>query len=704
MKKSISILLAFLLLLPVAITGAAQEEHTVSMNQLLDVDVDDIYGVSLFPYLQEQKTDDTAAIRQFAKELLAFELVPLDENRDMPSLGNPGKGTFIEFYDQDGKRIDGLFFQNGYIERGYQPVMSRMPMFTHRLRDADAFSDWLNGYTSLWGTGQEQGKSDDILSSAKTPADALYQLGLFKGSENGYALEQPVTRAEAITMVLRMIGEEEWVKLSSGFLTFDDVDSSHWAYNNIGYAAYKKYINGTSETTFEPERDVTGKEFVKMLLNAMGYQGITIHNPYEEGKAYGLLKEDRTGIAVSSDSRLLRSDVVNICYNALNAKIADGMILKDLLVNKGIISKESLVALTDNKPSTGSFTWNLNNMMPKDKNYMFSPLSIKMAFAMAANGAEEATKDEILKTLGIDDLGQFNESAAQLIKEYSENEYVKLNIANAIWLNTDYYKGLDVDFTNIYKDIVLKYYDAKSGNVNNNNAVDTINSWVKDKTNDKIKNLINDNDFLACLVNAIYFKGEWATPFTAEATQKAEFTDRNDEKTDIDFMHRVGFMKYYADDQVQMVKLPYKDGKTNMYVALPASRDINLEQYIGKMELKNVQFNLPKFKVEYKTELQDILPQLGIQTAFDKEKADFQQMFTETPDNVYINKVIHKAYINVDEKGAEAAASSAILMPPGGMPQKTETVTFNANRPFTYFIRDDQNGEIMFIGEYAYAK
>ncbi|NLO42940.1 MAG: serpin family protein [Bacteroidales bacterium] len=436
----------------------------------------------------------------------------------------------------------------------------------------------------------------------------------------------------------------------------------------------------------------------------MGYQGITIEDAYEAGIKYALLVNNYTKLAVSTDGyQLIRNDVVNICYSSLLVKTPDGRFLKDILIEKGIVNEQELNSLiiADSSAEQENFAWNLNSFMPTDKNYMFSPFSVKMALAMAAVGADGRTRDEILDTLKIEDMEEFNEFSKQIIKEYSENEKVKLNIANSLWLNTDYYKN--VDFEDSFKNTVSNYYDADSEKVNNTNAVETVNNWVKNKTNDKITELISDSDFLAYIVNAIYFKGEWAVQFQERATKKAEFTDRNGKKTEIDFMNMTGYFDYYEDSYVQMLKLPYKDRKTSMYIAIPAGRAMDLDKRIEKMESKRVQIRLPKFKTEFSLELIDTLSQMGIKTAFNPDKADFKNMFTDTSDNICISDVIHKTFINVDENGTEAAAVTGVGMAGSGMPTEPPII-FNANKPFTYFIRDDINEEILFMGEYAYAE
>jgi serine protease inhibitor len=537
---------------------------------------------------------------------------------------------------------------------------------------------------------------------AVNQAEILNKLGLFRGTGQGFELGKNVTRAEAVTMALRMIGEEKDAAAFSGGQRFSDVPPEYWAYTNIGYAVEKGYA-GAGEDVFEPSRLVTGREFVQMLLTAMGYPEIYYDSAYEAGVKFSLLTNNYAKTAVSAeDYYLLRNDLVNICYCALLTKNADGKALGDLLVEKGVVTKELLnsLILVCNDISE-SFEWSLNNFMPMGKNYMFSPVSIKIALAMATNGARGETRDEILKVLKIGDLDETNREFEELIRKYAENEDVTLNIANSLWLNTDYYKG--VDFRDTFRETVQKHYFADSEKVNDLNAVDKINTWVDGKTNGKITDLVSDNDFLAYIVNTIYFKGEWATQFKESSTEKAEFTDRDGNKTDIDFMNMTDYFDYYEDENFRMIKLPYKDRKTSMYIALPAERGTHFDDFIDKMKRTRLQLSLPKFKTEFDIKLKDILSQLGIKTAFDDKAADFKDMFTETSENIFITDVIHKTFINVDENGTEAAAATGVSFDITSMPTEPPVV-FKADRPFTYFIRDDVDGEILFMGEFAYAE
>ena len=293
----------------------------------------------------------------------------------------------------------------------------------------------------------------------------------------------------------------------------------------------------------------------------------------------------------------------------------------------GYDAAKSAVSISSAEPKDElGFSENLNAQMPTDQNYMFSPLSIKMAMAMAANGAKGTTQKEILDATGIADLNKYNESTSQLIKKYKDNDSIKLNIANSIWLNRDSYN--DVDFSSTYRTTIQNYFDGEIQKVDAKSAVNTINNWVSQKTNQKITKIINDNDFSAALINATYFKGKWESPFEKSDTKKDTFTDRKNETSQIDFMNQTDYFDYCDSDGVQMVRLPYKDSKISMYIALSDDRTINFEKNIAEMTYTRVALHIPKFQTEYSTRLNDILGNLGIKTAFDKKNADFKPMDT----------------------------------------------------------------------------
>ena len=369
-----------------------------------------------------------------------------------------------------------------------------------------------------------------------------------------------------------------------------------------------------------------------------------------------------------------------------------------------------------------SFALKLKEQMPTDKNYMVSPFSIKIALAMTANGGAGAAKQEILDTLGIDNLNEFNEHVKKFIdgtntakkenvnteaaEAANDNEYgikgkrlPEFEIADSIWLNKDYYGEFapDIAFAPAFTDIVEKYYCGTADIVGNDDAVETINSWISDKTRGKITNVINDYEFLATLVNTIYMKAQWTNQFNGAYTKKDTFTDRDGKETEIDFMHDNDYYEYYRDADTQMIRLPYNGG-FSMYVVLGDSANFEAER--ENMERKMVNLSLPKWKTESSFGLKDILENMGIKVAF---RTGFEDMFVHEPEPVKIDDVIHKTYIDVDEEGTEAAAVTVVMMA-GGSAMPPEPVEFKADEPFTYFICDDANGEILFMGEYAYAE
>lgn len=355
--------------------------------------------------------------------------------------------------------------------------------------------------------------------------------------------------------------------------------------------------------------------------------------------------------------------------------------------------------------------FNILKFMPDDKNYMVSPFSLKMAMSLAANGADGTTKDEILTAFGIDNLDSYNTAAKELIERYEGTSSVKLNVANSIWLNKDV-AGKDIKFTDEYKKLVSEYYKGTASEEDAKNIAMKINSWVEKKTNNKIKNLLPEGDakFLSVLVNTIYFKGEWAEQFEEYATKEEDFTDRNGKVEKTDFMHKTERYRFYEDENMKMVRVPYKGGKTAMYLVLPTNGDkMDIATALDNMNSYEVRLSFPKFKTEYSLSFKEILKHIGIEKAFEKWEAEFDEVMFEgvkEEENVYVDDVLQKTFIEVDENGTEAAAATAVIMNKTTSigPGMEEIKEFKADRPFIYFIRDDVTHEVLFIGEYAFTK
>lgn len=355
--------------------------------------------------------------------------------------------------------------------------------------------------------------------------------------------------------------------------------------------------------------------------------------------------------------------------------------------------------------------FNILKFMPDDKNYMVSPFSLKMSMSLAANGADGTTKDEILTAFGIDNLDSYNTAAKELIERYEGTSSVKLNVANSIWLNKDV-AGKDIKFTDEYKKLVSEYYKGTASEEDAKNIAMKINSWVEKKTNNKIKNLLPEGDakFLSVLVNTIYFKGEWAEQFEEYATKEEDFTDRNGKVEKTDFMHKTERYRFYEDENMKMVRVPYKGGKTAMYLVLPTNEDkMDIATALDNMNSYKVRLSFPKFKTEYSLSFKEILKHIGIEKAFEKWEAEFDEVMfkgVKEGENVYVDDVLQKTFIEVDENGTEAAAATAVIMNEATSigPSMEEIKEFKADRPFIYFIRDDVTHEVLFIGEYAFTK
>lgn len=370
---------------------------------------------------------------------------------------------------------------------------------------------------------------------------------------------------------------------------------------------------------------------------------------------------------------------------------------------------------------SASFTDKLYSAMPKDKNYMYSPFSIKSALAMAANGANGSTKSEILDVLEIENLDTYNEEMKSTIEKYSATDLLRFDISNSIWLNTD---NAHYDFSKDYTDTIGKFYGGEVGKVNNKNALPEINGWVNKKTNGKIPSIINDSSFDAALINAIYFKAKWDDTFSKKLTKPDIFTDRNGKKSEIAFMNDTRKIPYGELDGVKVVELEYMtrssdtdasgeeiksisldNTNVSMFVLLTDGEITEPEKIVSEvydeMTLRKVRLSLPKFKIEYSAQIAKTLKALGIKSAF--ANADFSRMFDEKTDTA-ISDIIHKTFIEVDEDGTEAAAVTAVVMVGSAAPRPEEIIDFKADHPFTFLIRDNKSGETLFIGEYAFAE
>lgn len=432
------------------------------------------------------------------------------------------------------------------------------------------------------------------------------------------------------------------------------------------------------------------------------------------------LLNDNIKIVLNGDTQVLRDETTNEIQYPITYQDRTYLPLRTIANLLGIevdydSEKNEAILKTNNEIKEEQMgmknDFELIKFMPKDENYMVSPFSLRMAMMLAANGAEGNTKTEILNSLNVKDLDEYNNFAKETIEKYRNNGSVELNVANSIWLNSSM-AGKDIQFAKAYKDLVAEYFDGNAEVEDKTNISKKANSWISEKTKGKISKMLDestDAQFLALLINTIYFKGEWAETFDEYFTSKQTFTDRNNKETEIDFMHQTRKHDYFEDENMQMVRLPYRGGSTAMYVVLHKNdKDVDIESAMKKMSYEKVELSLPKFKTEYSLSFKKILKELGIDEAFNASKANFKNKMFEgasDKDNMFIDDVLQKTFIEVDESGTEAAAATAVIVANAtALPIEEEIKVFNADRPFEYFIMDEASNQVLFMGEYAYAK
>jgi len=335
----------------------------------------------------------------------------------------------------------------------------------------------------------------------------------------------------------------------------------------------------------------------------------------------------------------------------------------------------------------------------EDQNVFFSPYSISSALAMTYAGARGETEKQMIKVLHYDikqentHQGFFEINSS--LNKYQKEQLIKLSIANALW------EGLPLKQD--YLDLTKKYYNASIFPLN---GAKSINDWADLNTNGKIKEIVKASDLanaVLVLTNAIYFKGDWLTKFDEKITRKSIFKLVNDSVTNVDMMYMNSKVNYFEDAEKQIIELPYKNEKMTMIIVLPGegsslkSLTANMDEkqftnFISKFTSREVNIYLPKFKFSSQFDLEKVLPKMGMPDAFNAMKADFSGMSQE---GLSISKVKHKAIVEVNEKGSEAAAVTAVIMIKAA---KMKEIFFKADRPFMFYIYDKTTNSILFMG------
>jgi len=413
---------------------------------------------------------------------------------------------------------------------------------------------------------------------------------------------------------------------------------------------------------------------------------------------------EKTEIKSSSHTfkkREANTQITNVNTNAVTS------VTEKLSEEKTVNRQKLLVAYNE-------FGYSLfNEVFNPEKNTFISPISISLALAMTYNGTENKTKEEMASVLNISgcELSSFNKANEELIKILTpDNDSLKLSIANSLWAKEN------EPFKKPFLNIARNFYHAEIENVDflNPKTVPRINNWVENKTENKIKDLLAPNDVnrdtLLILINAIYFKDKWEIPFEKRFTKAKDFNLINGTIKKVPMMSNTDDFLYFESPECQAIQLPYSDNRLKMVIFLPSKssslkefmKDFSVkdwEEYMTKFRMKKGNVVLPKFKMKFKINLNEILSNLGMPVAFDKAKANFRNMCElKLNENLYIDKVIHQTFIDVDELGTEAAGATFVSinlitsMPP------SQPFRMVIDRPFFFAIYDSRSKAILFMG------
>ncbi|XP_053602611.1 antichymotrypsin-2-like isoform X22 [Plodia interpunctella] len=345
------------------------------------------------------------------------------------------------------------------------------------------------------------------------------------------------------------------------------------------------------------------------------------------------------------------------------------------------------------------------------KSVVLSAFSVLTPLAQLSLASEGASHDELLNAIGMPNDNSTKEVFTSLTKDVSKIQGVELKLASKVYVAANY------ELNEQFQATTKKVFNSEVQNVNfvkNLEAAKTINTWVEDQTNKRIKDLVEpselDGSTRAVLVNAIYFKGSWLEKFDPKLTQNKKFQVSKDKSVDLPFMYKNKNFKYGESQELnaQLLELPYQGEEASFLVVLPREVDglaaleeklkdpTVLQKAIDNMSPQEVNVYLPKFKIETTTDLKQALENMDVKKVFDASQAKLTGLL-KSPETLFISAAKQKAFIEVNEEGAEAAAAnefgiaylSAVISNP---------LTFEANHPFVFFLR--KGDTILFSGVY----
>ena len=376
-----------------------------------------------------------------------------------------------------------------------------------------------------------------------------------------------------------------------------------------------------------------------------------------------------------------------------------------------------LTSLVDGNNKFAFSMYRAINKVSNSKNLVFSPYSISLALAMTYGGARGETAKEMEQALQIElpedrfhkSWNNLDQWLATLEEDSNQNdEGFDLQISNAVWVQQGY------PFLESYLNLLAEYYGAGLQTTDfvqfpEESQIGHKQSCCRsDSSKDKKSNSTGAIHPLTrmALVNAIYLSAPWRQPFDEKLTKEKPFYLIDGSEIAAPFMEQTQEIPYYVDDSVKMVSLPYSDGQLSMVIMMPASG--SFQQFLNQLDFQEiiemvenqssgkVEINIPRFRLENDFNLNEMLKNLGMNRAFIPDQADFSGM--EPGREIYIDQVFHKAFIDVNEAGTEAAAATAVLMAGKGFnPDEPQKITFD--HPFLFFIQEKESGAILFIGQ-----
>ncbi|MCK8058363.1 MULTISPECIES: serpin family protein [unclassified Fusibacter] len=347
-----------------------------------------------------------------------------------------------------------------------------------------------------------------------------------------------------------------------------------------------------------------------------------------------------------------------------------------------------------------------------EKNHLLSPLSAAIAMAMLENGANGATRDEIIDALGVE-VDVLNPSFNELMNIYGaideqsdENrDYATIENANSLWVRPDLKAKED------YVDVLGKYYDAQFFSVNfkSKKTVDRMNQWVEERTNGLLKDTFKEfsKETVAALINTLYFKGQWTDSFSEELTTKEDFQVSDAHTETVDMMHKSLTAPYFETKTAQVAVLDYYGARMLVFLPKGEVADMMTDSMVLEAITSNqnidyhhqrLNVSMPKIDFEAKNDLKTLLMNLGVISVFDESAADLSNMLASDK-QVVVSKVYQNARIKVDEHGTEAAAVTVMEIELTSGPAEPETpIDFNCDHPYMIVIQDSITGTNLFMG------